>query len=817
MEFPVIHSLKSGTQVEVVAALRLASLLESALLEDSLPAAGGGLERSQAREVGLQRNREALLGAVASWGTGTELEMRLTVMPNLLYKAQGQVQIHLLLRCQAWDEEDAKEILVTRYLALLPVLGAIVPEACWQPVLELEELNTCLAPLKATHGVSLHRKRERLTLSAQVNRSTIGFGSTGPVAGEPAAAMEHLYPWIPSLDDWSRLIETLSGQLDPLQVVVRLRAEAETAAAVDEQVAAIHACESILAGQANQLAHAPLLGLLRDFCVQRLAALQSPCFHLGVYLLAAHPVDSSLPNLLGRSLSESSGKELLQGAFAWNHVQPEDALASSYFFDQAPFSLREAACAFRLPSPPSRTVAGLPVQRFRTALASLPGADSEKPGAVELFANVHQGQMQPVRIDPDSRMRHCFVVGQTGTGKSALMESLALQDIRAGRGVCVIDPHGDMVENILGKIPASRADEVIVFDLVDRDHPVGFNILEWKTLEERDLIIDELYRTLDRIYDMRQAGGPLFETHYRNMLKLLLGETPRGEFMPTALEFIKCYTDRNFRKWLKGTVTDQQVLDFVGEAEDVTGDASLKNVSPYITSKFGRFVNDTTLKRIIGQSRSRIDFEEVINGGKILLVKLGKGRFGSEVSALLANMIVLRFKLAAMKRGELPAQARRDFFLYVDEAHNLPQENFAELLSEARKFRLGLVLATQYCSQITDPGRKGADLLSSVFGNVGTTIIFRVGVQDAELLAKGLTPHFGPLDIINLPNYHGYTRMNLGQGASLPFSFRTRLEESPVNLAQADELRAASRRRFGRPAAEVDQEIYARSRFWKDG
>ncbi len=399
-------------------------------------------------------------------------------------------------------------------------------------------------------------------------------------------------------------------------------------------------------------------------------------------------------------------------------------------------------------------------------------------------------------------------------GESSLMESMILQDIRAGRGLAVIDPHGDMVDEILARIPSERADEVVLFDLIDRERPLGFNMIEWRTIDERDLIIDELYRTLDHIYDMKETGGPMFELHFRNMLKLLMGDSRRENFTPTILEFVKCYLDRGFRHWLLESISDQQVKDFVEEAEDAGGEASLRNISPYVTSKFGRFVGDTTLKRIVGQEKSAIDFEQIMNDGRILLVKLGKGRFGSQVSALLANMLVARFKFAAMKRGEMPKDARRDFLLYVDEAHNLPQDNFTELLSEARKYRMGLVLATQYCSQLGDVSGKGNDLLAAVFGNVGTTVIFRSGTNDAEHLAKALTPYFSSEDILNLPNFHGYTRMNLSQDVMPPFSFRTERSGMPAAEKMAARIRSFSRLKYGNDSVLVDARIQERAKCW---
>jgi len=262
-------------------------------------------------------------------------------------------------------------------------------------------------------------------------------------------------------------------------------------------------------------------------------------------------------------------------------------------------------------------------------------------------------------------------------------------------------------------VPEQRAEDVILFDILDK-RPLGFNLIEWKTVEERVLIIDEIFMTLDYLYDMKIAGGPIFEKNIRGMLQLLISEKPRQDFIPTILDLPSCYLNGDFRQWLLKTVVDPQVRDFIKELERTGGEASLNNLSPYITSKFSRFSYDTILKRIVGQEKTSFDFDEIMNQGKIFFVKLGKGRFGSTVSALIANQLVARFKMAAMKRGDMRPKDRKEFYLYVDEAHNLPSENFMELLSEARKYRLSLILATQYTAQISGDFPSKNNLISAL-------------------------------------------------------------------------------------------------------
>jgi hypothetical protein len=316
-----------------------------------------------------------------------------------------------------------------------------------------------------------------------------------------------------------------------------------------------------------------------------------------------------------------------------------------------------------------------------------------------------------------------------------------------------------MVEEIIGKIPSRRREDVVYFNLLDREKPPGFNLLRWSTIEERDMIIDELYLTIDSLYNLRETGGPIFEQYFRGMLRLLMGDKRSDDFIPTLLEFGSCFQNQDFRRWLRTRTSDPQTKDFLEQVEKAGGEAALANVTPYITSKFTRFTQDSTIKRIIGQEEITVDFETVMNSGKILLMNLGKGRLGSTVSALIANQVVARFKQAAMKPGDMEAAARRDFFLSVDECHNLPAGSFSELLAEARKYRLGLILATQYTAQLkkTAGNELSGNLLEAITGNVGTILVFRVGSADAKIMAPLLQPSFSKEDIIGLPNWHGYS------------------------------------------------------------
>lgn len=823
MHIPHISSHKIETGFESCCAVRVSSLLNSELLRDYHYGAADERSTTSFSKLNprhLQNAREMLLAALAPM-TSTTFEIRIMVVPDLLHKAQGDIDMFLLIRCLGESEETAREQAATSFLALFPILVTCLPEADLKLVKTGDEFDQCWKPFEINHATAVMRRTQDIPLVSVVVPNNIGFlGAEAKRSERQDVLMRHLAPWIPSFDDWGRLLEILAGQMEPTMLVMRLRFCTDIAEERERLNNVVELCEAALAGiETNEFALRKTVSMFEEQSVTRLESLNHPCFNVAAMITSGRPVPATLAAAFGSAISgrRMGGEEpaWLQGGHDIRMVEG-GFMDAGYFHEVNPFSIGEAACAFRFPSPPSRDIPGLPVQRFRANLAMLPPELDESPASIRLFLNEFQGMSQPVHIDPDDRMRHFYIQGMTGTGKTSLLENMIVQDIRAGRGLAVIDPHGDMIDNILKRIPRERAADVIVFDLLDRERPIGFNLLEWSTISERDLIIDSLYQHMDHMYDLRQTGGPMFESYFRGMLKLLMGDAPRPGFTPTILEFKRCFTDRKFRHWLLDSITDQQVRDFVIEAEEAGSEAALANMAPYVSSKWSRFINDVTLQRIIGQEETSINFDEIMNEGKIFLVKLAKGRFGPEVSALLATMLVSRFQTAAMKRGEMPMSDRRDFYMYVDEATNLPSQNVAELLSEARKYRLGLVLATQYCSQLGNVSGGQNDLLAAVFGNVGALITFRTGNQDAEMLAKGFAPYFNSLDIMSLPNYYGYARMTLSTQSMSPFSFRTELDTSPVDEELGRRIRTLSRLKYGQDCKIVDAKIYRRLHSWKE-
>lgn len=417
--------------------------------------------------------------------------------------------------------------------------------------------------------------------------------------------------------------------------------------------------------------------------------------------------------------------------------------------------------------------------------------------------NVYRGIDTQIRIQNSDRRRHMYVIGQTGTGKTAFLENLITQDIENGEGVGVLDPHGDLIEKVLGKIPRSRIEDVIVFDPGRLDRVIGLNFLDYdpRYPEQKTFIVNELINIFDKLYDLRQTGGPIFEQYTRNAL-LLLMDDPNEKY--TLMEVPKVLADRDFRHYLLSKCRNIVVKEFwEKEAEKAGGEAALQNIVPYITSKFNTFIANDYMRPIVGQLKTTLNFREILDQRKILLVNLTKGRLGELNAALLGLIINGKIAMAAFSRVDMPEEERKDFFLYMDEFQNFCTESVATILSEARKYRLSLIIAHQYIGQLPDKIR------DAVFGNVGTIMSLRVGPQDAEFLVKEFEPTFTAHDLVHLDNFNFYVKiMNRGK-ISMPFNMIS-YPPTPSDPKLAMEIKAYVYQKYGRLREVVEEEIRQR-------
>ncbi|MCR4328240.1 MAG: type IV secretion system DNA-binding domain-containing protein [Patescibacteria group bacterium] len=402
-------------------------------------------------------------------------------------------------------------------------------------------------------------------------------------------------------------------------------------------------------------------------------------------------------------------------------------------------------------------------------------------------------------IKRNDRRQHTYVVGKTGTGKSALLNNMIVQDITNGEGVCVVDPHGELVEGILEKIPQERIDDVIYFNPADIESHIGFNVLELPDPKYKHLVASGLMGIFTKIW--ANVWSARMEYIMNNAILALL-DTPGS----TLLGIIRILVDKDFRQQIIANIKDPVVKAFwVHEFEAWRDQFRNEAIAP-IQNKVGQFLSTSIIRNIVGQSRSTIDIFQLMNEGKILLINVSKGRIGEDNSALLGAMFITKIQLAAMERIRVPEDERVDFYLYVDEFQNFATDSFAGILSESRKYRLNLILAHQYIGQlVTDTSTKVRD---AIFGNVGTMIIFRVGAADAEFLESEFEPEFAPQDIVNLPNYAIYLKLMVDGVTSRPFSARTlppfKVHDSDVTK---EHIIANSRKKYGRPRAVVEEEI----------
>jgi TraM recognition site of TraD and TraG len=433
-----------------------------------------------------------------------------------------------------------------------------------------------------------------------------------------------------------------------------------------------------------------------------------------------------------------------------------------------------------------------------------PPSNLPKSG-VALGFSQFRGADQPVYMQYPDRMRHLYMIGKTGVGKTVMFQNMILQDIRNGHGVCYMDPNGDAIEWILKHIPKERAEDVIHFDPSDASRPMALNLMEYdgRYPEQKTMVINEIISIFDKLYDLQATGGPIFEQYMRNSMLLLMDDPNSGA---TLMEIPKVLADEQYRKQKLATCRNQVVVDFwVKEAEKAGGDAALQNIVPYITSKLTQFTSNDIMRPIIGQQKSAFNFREAMDQGKILLVTLPKGLLGDMNAQLLGMIISGKIQIAAFSRQNQPEAERRPFFLYVDEFQNFTSKTFATILSEARKYALSLNVTNQFIKQLDDDTRE------AIMGNVGTMIAWRIGAQDAEFLQKELDP-VQIDDMVNTEKYNFYIRTLIDGAPTKTFNVTSYGPDPHENIQVGDAIRQLSRLKYGRDRDVVEAEIRLRGR-----
>lgn len=463
-------------------------------------------------------------------------------------------------------------------------------------------------------------------------------------------------------------------------------------------------------------------------------------------------------------------------------------------------SLNEASSILHFPTGKSK-----PHELAESSATSAPAPVFSNKDGIIIGTNTYKGQTTDIIFAREDRVRHSYVIGQTGTGKTVMLLNMIIQDIKNGDGCCFIDPHGNDIEKILANIPPERIDDVIYFDPAHTARPMGLNMLEYDVNypEQKIFVINELLGIFNKLFDMKTAGGPAFEQYFRNAAGLVMEDPASGS---TLLEISRVMADKEFRALKLSRCNNPIIKQFWENAEKTTGEASLANFVPYITNKFDPFVSNDIMRPVIAQQESVFNFREIMDKKKILLVNLSKGRLGDINSNLIGLLLVGKITMAALSRVDIVGKSQvNDFYLYIDEFQNITTDSISTILSEARKYRLSLNVAHQFIEQL-DEGIKNA-----VFGNVGSMFIHRVSPENAVVFEKQLAPTFTPDDVIKQENLTCYVKMLVNGVPVKAFNSKSSYP-AKGNPDIVDKIKELSYLKFGRPREEVEAEIMSRYR-----
>ncbi len=745
--------------------------------------------------------------------------LRIIAHPDAAVPERGQIRLVLLARVSAADEAACHQ----QALNLWEIVRSILPLSqenvfMYEPVSSAAELELLLEPFAIASMAQVVR-REQAPSQVGDRYAVFPFRSGTPDVHNllwallrqphPALVSIHLLPT--ALHAWERdaLDAMMEGRQDTPAAAVFDDDEAEELTPWHQDGVSQWWQQSRRAGQVNANRY------LMD-------SLDAQAYVMQVNVASSRAENALLPEMVGAALFSPAnvsdkgvpygGFEVMRSATGEEFEAGVRNLAlldvEGWVYSAAPQGasrLRhmvgetEAAMTFRWPVPGAQGVPGLRLVEARPVPppAGLPGRGTVVGQSVARVNGVPLPIMQAV----DDRRRHAYVVGKTGTGKSTLLKNMALQDIEAGRGVCVVDPHGDLIEDILERIPAYRMQDVIVFDPSDEERPIGLNLLQARTETERQRIVTEFIGLLMRMYDPTNSGivGPRFQHNVRNAM--LTAMAMEGA---TLVEVVRILIDPDFVRKVLPLVKDPIVRDYWQKQIANTSDWHKSEVLDYIVSKFSRFVGDSRIRNIIGQRETTLDFRAIMDREQVLLVNLSKGRIGPDSAQFLGLLLVQSLLITALSRAEQPRGERPDFFLYVDEFQNFATDLFATMLSEGRKYGIALTVANQYLTQLDHAIR------DAIFGNVGSIVSFRLGPTDALMLAPEMYPIFNADDLLNLPKFTAVVKLLVEGAAARPFTVETLADLRPPDPARGAAIREYSRNRYGRDAAAVTADIMER-------
>lgn len=776
-------------------------------------------------------------------------DLRILSRPDADHPTRGAVELALLCRSEGLDAEAARAYA----LDLQALLHASFVEHVFAP-LDETGLDRFLSPFPIGGLASVTRRAgwERFDTLTHRNGQTqsIGFHRearpAGDETGEPPESLYHLFPLLPTSASVAPLHRLLLHHPEPVLVSCRLRSTSLGSGEesfLEEQIGRCErAAQTSLQGFSGELRG--LRPTLREqarayqrYQTRLLRGLDDDAAVVTLDVASTERLPAPVLDTVGGLVSRPAGSpnrdrsdgssrsSFLAGGYELSQRPAEGEAASAFSdltmvpaeFSEAPaaaerlphlFDAREGFALFRLPPAPEERLPGTTVRKWRTVP---PPRELPAEGTL-LGKTYHRGAEQPVRLTAEDRKRHVYLVGQTGTGKTTMLETMALEDMRAGRGLCVVDPHGDLFSDLLGKVPRDREDDVVLIDPTDHDHPVGINPLEHEDERQRHFLVQEIVGMVRRLLRDEYGGsasefaGPIFWQQMRRNLLLAMSDP---DDPGTLLEFYNIFQEPDYwKRWLPLKIDDplleRWVEEVLPERDYLQPGGEGISLGGYVGSKFEGFVFDPLLRNIFCQKRSTMSLSNAMDEGKIVLVNLAKGELTEDNARFLGMVLLAKLMTAAMDRVRVPEEERRDFHLYVDEFQSLATENFVTLLSEARKFGLSLTLANQFVRQI-----QNERIVNAIFGNVGTIVCFRVGEEDAETMERAFLPAFGRRDLADLPNWRACASPLVRGQTVAPFTISTVVDDRPWSEETAKRVRRKSRRKYTRNREEVEREAAA--------
>lgn len=780
--------------------------------------------------------------------------IRTIIDPQGSAERLGQLEIALLIRF-LWEEKygllNAHAQVLHKNIKTL--LGGTFSDYIWQTITDQDALEYLIMPFGDFEPeiAEVRRRENRVLLDTIVPPRSMGFSDEldRHTPTKDPEGVYYIHPYSPALGGFELLLKTLMQGHQKLVLSATISPTVLQNDEVEFLEGQISYCEGyrkprtasvrIQRNRAVDLGQ----GLLRQYLL-----LQDAPYYMTFSVGSDEEIDSMLLEFIGLAITEPIGQgipardptssfsfhvggydivypltdedykiardnmaTLAQNPWNRTHVHPEMS-RFRFLFDG-----NEAASAFYFPINTAENLPGIethhldefPIPRAMLKLTADEGS------AMRLGVNHYFGFEQDVLVTESSRKQHAYIVGQTGTGKTTLMKTMILSDMKAGKGLCVIDPHGELYHELVGLIPEERKDDVVLFDPSDTEYPVGFNLLEFSNNDERVMIIKEMRAILKRYimeyfqFSSGDFAGAVFFQHMQNNMMLVSSDFDKPG---TILELNNIYTQRDYWKRYLPLKWDNYVLknwveNYLPNTDYFTQTRDGGVIGDYYSSKLVDFVNDPRIALIFGQNFSTVKFKEVIGNNKILLINLSKGLLGEANASMLGMMLMAKLNTTFMERlKNLGADEKPEtFYLYVDEFQSIATENFSILLAESRKFGMGLVLANQFLSQINR-----LRILDAIFGNVGTLISFRLGLEDAQIMGSQFMPDFTVQDLCNLPNYYAVMRANIDGQRTDPCTIKTVLPPENEKYVKREEVVALSRQKYATPKAEAEA-IVARS------